>query len=132
VQSSSILLIEDIDTYFDGRNSGTKINFSTFINEISGVKAKEDIILFITTNHKNKIDEALMRSGRLDMHFEISYPTAKEVNEYLNWFYSQEIYVASDPITYTMADVENVCLQNKFNYMAAINELRSTMKIKIA
>ncbi|HEY0770921.1 MAG TPA: AAA family ATPase [Sphingobacteriaceae bacterium] len=132
VGHNSILLIEDIDSYFDGRKteSTDRVNFSTFINHLSGVSSKEDLILIVTTNHKEKLDHALLRSGRLDMHFEIGLPTSKEVNAYLSWFYSRSISEIHEPIAYTMADVENVCVQNKYDAVAAINALQYLHQIK--
>lgn len=131
---NSILLIEDIDSYFDGRkneSASDKVNFSTFINVISGVNSKEDVILFITTNHKNKLDEAMLRSGRLDVHMEIGLPTAKEVNGYLSWFYDTPIDAISGPVDYTMADVENICVQNKTNASAALYAIQSKPKLAV-
>lgn len=134
IQPNSNLLIEDIDTYFEGRSQNTvtdKVNFSTFINAISGINSKEDVIVFITSNHKDKLDDALLRSGRMDKHFEIGMPNAVDVNAYLSWFYETPINSISDPIDYTMADVENVCVQNKFDSSAAVSALYMR-KIKIA
>lgn len=131
VSNGSILLIEDIDGYFDGRKSETKINFSSFLNEISGIKCKEDVILIVTTNHKSKIDEALMRSGRLDIHVQIGLPSALEVNGYLSWFYGMEIKAISGPVDYNMADVENICVQNKFDAQKAIELLVSRPKLAV-
>lgn len=131
VSNGSILLVEDIDGYFDGRKSETKINFSSFLNEISGIKCREDIILIVTTNHKSKIDEALMRSGRLDVHVQIGLPSALEVNAYLSWFYSKEIKAIFGPIDYNMADVENICVQNKYDAARAIELLVSKPKMAV-
>lgn len=131
VSNGSILLIEDIDGYFDGRKSETKINFSSFLNEISGIKCREDVILIVTTNHKSKIDDALMRSGRLDVHVEIGLPSALEVNSYLSWFYSKKIEAISGPINYNMADVENICVQNKFDAQRAIELLQERPRLAV-
>lgn len=125
ISNNCILLIEDIDGYFDGRKSETKVNFSTFLNEISGVKAKEELILIITTNHLHKIDDAIMRSGRIDLRVEIGLPTSDLVNDYLSWFYNKAIDAVSGPVHYTMADVENICVQNKLDASKAIEKLIS-------
>lgn len=131
---NSILLIEDIDSYFDGRkqdSASDKVNFSTFINVISGVNAKEDVILFVTTNHKSKLDDALLRSGRLDIHLEIGLPTHKEVNGYLSWFYDTPVTAISEPVDYTMADVENICVQNKNDVSKTIELLARRPKLAV-
>lgn len=130
IEPKSILLIEDIDSYFDGRKTEGKITFSSFINALSGVKSKSDILLFITTNHPGKLDEALLRPGRLDMHFELSYPGVVEVNAYLCWFYQRNLSLES-PVKCSMADVENICVKHKFNPEEAIRELTELTLVQV-
>jgi SpoVK/Ycf46/Vps4 family AAA+-type ATPase len=127
MDGGSVLLIEDIDRYFGQEQvdeAKSKISYSSFINEISGVKAREDVILIITTNHKSKLDEALLRSGRLDRHFEIGLPGEKEIREYLSWFFGVDIVSLPDVENLTMADVENVCVRNRGDVTAALNQLK--------
>jgi chaperone BCS1 len=70
--TEGILLIEDIDGQFDGRvNTNTdtqtsKLTFSGILNALDGVGAKNGRVTFVTTNHIEKIDAALLRPGRLD------------------------------------------------------------------
>jgi len=76
IQNGSIVLFEDFDTVFEGRENLQErdINHLTFdclLNCISGVTARGGIFLFITTNHPEKIDSALKRPGRLDLQIEI-------------------------------------------------------------
>lgn len=76
----SIILLEDIDALFVGRESvtkkrgkGEKVSFSGLLNALDGVRSQEGRILFMTTNHKEKLDPALMRPGRADFHALINY-----------------------------------------------------------
>ncbi|XP_045817382.1 AAA-ATPase At3g50940-like isoform X2 [Trifolium pratense] len=59
-------------------NSG-KFTLSGLLNYMDGLWAccGEERILIFTTNHKDKIDPALLRPGRMDMHIELSYLKAK-------------------------------------------------------
>ncbi len=135
VKPNSIVLIEDFDSYFDGRTEKTKISFSTFINSISGVNCKEDVILFITTNKRESLDAAITRSGRIDFEFELSYPSKETIEEYLEFFYHEPCSVSVTGDDISMADIENICVQNKFNKDAAvnaINELKSSSQLKVA
>ncbi|KAL7261308.1 hypothetical protein ACSBR1_006869 [Camellia fascicularis] len=81
----SILVIEDIDcsTNFQnqqagGNNDGNKrLTLSGLLNFIDGLWSScgdEKIIIF-TTNHKEELDPALLRPGRMDMHIHMSYCT---------------------------------------------------------
>lgn len=75
----SIILIEDIDAVFHGRNNLSKnhqfegLSFDCLINKLSGVNAIKNCFLFITTNHIDKLDPALIREGRLDIKMEIPF-----------------------------------------------------------
>ncbi|WMV17471.1 hypothetical protein MTR67_010856 [Solanum verrucosum] len=80
--SKSIIVIEDIDCSIDltekesteNKETG-KLTLSGLLNFIDGIWSacgQERIIIF-TTNHKEKLDPALIRRGRMDMHIEMSY-----------------------------------------------------------
>ena len=76
---NSIILLEDIDGIFvqresvnyggDDEEEGRRhISFSGLINALDGIRSQEGRILFMTTNHKEKLDAALLRPGRADVH----------------------------------------------------------------
>lgn len=91
---SGVVLIEDIDAVDCGQErrpqmnltpanvggpatpqaQSTGISTSGLLNAIDGVAARDGRILIITTNHADKLDEALIRPGRVDMrcHFELA------------------------------------------------------------
>uniref|UniRef100_A0A804LSG4 AAA+ ATPase domain-containing protein n=1 Tax=Zea mays TaxID=4577 RepID=A0A804LSG4_MAIZE len=101
-KSKSIIVIEDIDCSIDltgkrkkkkkdkndtrkkkkkapweeeDKDEGSKVTLSGLLNFIDGLWSAcggERIIVF-TTNHKDKLDPALIRRGRMDMHIEMSY-----------------------------------------------------------
>ncbi|XP_025806447.1 AAA-ATPase ASD, mitochondrial-like [Panicum hallii] len=57
------------------KDDGTKVTLSGLLNFIDGLWSAcggERIIIF-TTNHKDKLDPALIRRGRMDKHIEMSY-----------------------------------------------------------
>ncbi len=68
----TVLLIEDIDSAFrerDGTNAAG-ITFSGLLNAIDGVMSQEGHLLFMTTNHIERLDPALIRPGRVDVRIE--------------------------------------------------------------
>jgi chaperone BCS1 len=71
VPAKTVVLIEDIDCVFtkrkEGKEKDNKITFSGLLNAIDGVAASEGRILFMTTNHLDTLDEALIRPGRCDL-----------------------------------------------------------------
>lgn len=124
---NAILLIEDIDSFFDQRKvikKDSEISFSTFINCLDGAFYKEGLITIITTNYLSKLDSALVRTGRMDYKIEIKNPTKELAERYMQVFYGDnsiklDIYAES----ISMSDVQNKCLSNKDDYSKAILQL---------
>ncbi|CAA2990639.1 AAA-ATPase At3g50940-like [Olea europaea subsp. europaea] len=86
----SILVIEDIDCsvelpdrngpiYADGHGQARDIQFtlSGLLNFIDGLWSScgDQRIIVFTTNNRGKLDPALLRPGRMDMHIHMSYLT---------------------------------------------------------
>ena len=74
--ANSIVLLEDVDAVFversvqsDSKSSG--VTFSGLLNAIDGVASQEGRLFFMTTNHKEKLDPALIRPGRCDVKVEL-------------------------------------------------------------
>eukprot|EP01060_Flectonema_neradi_P002163 TRINITY_DN11311_c0_g1_i1.p1 TRINITY_DN11311_c0_g1~~TRINITY_DN11311_c0_g1_i1.p1 ORF type:complete len:417 (+),score=51.95 TRINITY_DN11311_c0_g1_i1:64-1314(+) len=60
----SIVLLEDVDRAF---SNDSRVTISGLLNSIDGVAAQEGRLLFLTTNHIDKLDDALIRPGRCDV-----------------------------------------------------------------
>ncbi|KAK1576675.1 hypothetical protein Q3G72_015696 [Acer saccharum] len=81
----SILVIEDIDCSIEleNRQSGgynqddTQITLSGLLNFVDGLWSScgDERIIVFTTNYKERLDPALLRPGRMDMHIHMSYLT---------------------------------------------------------
>lgn len=75
--NNTITLIEDVDCSFEQRNHGRDrrgkmdgLTFSGLLNALDGLAAQGRII-FMTTNFPEKLDEALIRPGRVDLKIHI-------------------------------------------------------------
>lgn len=82
IPAKGILLLEDIDAVFEQRelkNDDVRVTFSGLLNALDGVASAEGRILFMTTNHPEKLDPALIRPGRVDKIVEIGPPTKPEI-----------------------------------------------------
>jgi len=69
VPRNAAVLLEDVDSAFTDRNSvgdKTGVTFSGLLNALDGIAAHEGRLLFMTTNHKERLDAALIRPGRCD------------------------------------------------------------------
>lgn len=75
--NNAILLFEDVDAMFKKRESNerTGMTFSTLLNSLDGVLHPDGALIFMTTNHLDKLDAALHRPGRVDRLVEVPYST---------------------------------------------------------
>jgi chaperone BCS1 len=68
----SLVLMEDIDAVFEGRQKPktdrSRLSFNGVLNALDGVAAQEGRLIFMTTNHRERLDPALIRPGRCDVH----------------------------------------------------------------
>ncbi|XP_042484254.1 AAA-ATPase At3g50940-like [Macadamia integrifolia] len=87
----SILVVEDIDCTVDFQDrlaearaaqpyqfeQGNQVTLSGFLNFIDGLWSScgDERIIVFTTNHKDRLDHALLRPGRMDMHIHMSFCT---------------------------------------------------------
>lgn len=87
--ANSFLIIEDIDAIFLARNNETDsdLSFSGLLNAIDGIVSPPGLILFMTTNHKENLDSALLRPGRVDMSVIFTNATVDKVTRMFNLFY---------------------------------------------
>jgi chaperone BCS1 len=84
----SILLLEDIDSAMNcpERPHG-KLTFSGLLNALDGVASSEERIIFMTTNHYDRLDPALIRPGRVDVQQYIGRATHNQVRRMFARFY---------------------------------------------
>lgn len=74
VPDRSIILLEDVDSAFNRRTQTSEdgfksnVTFSGLLNALDGVASSEERIIFMTTNHYDKLDPALIRPGRVDLN----------------------------------------------------------------
>ncbi len=83
------IIFEDVDTLFQDRETDSdrsNISFSGFLNIIDGMSVKNGIVYFMTTNHPERLDPALIRSGRVDMACELSYLCLEPALQMFNTF----------------------------------------------
>ena len=129
LNEKTILAIEDIDTSFNGRevinSEKNSLSFATILNCLDGLSMPDNVIIIITTNHVDKLDPALIRSGRIDKMIGIPNPKKLEVEEYLNLFFDSNINLSHYNKDYCMADIQNLCLENKENLKKVINLLEN-------
>ncbi|TYH78777.1 hypothetical protein ES332_D03G013200v1 [Gossypium tomentosum] len=82
IGNRSILVIEDIDCTVNLPDRGHRRNgqdkqltLSGLLNFVDGLWSScgDERIIVLTTNHKHRLDPALLRPGRMDLHIHLSY-----------------------------------------------------------
>jgi chaperone BCS1 len=130
------IVIEDIDsndvTHLQtGDNSkeakkSTRINKNGTLEQVEftldqilncwdGMLASEGRILFITTNHPEKIDPVLIRPGRIDIREEIGYVNKESLSQFCESFYGKVTDIDMKPQT-TVSELQNAVIVDKLNF----------------
>lgn len=63
------------------------MTFSGFLNALDGVASGEERIIFLTTNHIERLDPALIRPGRVDLAQLIDDASPAQAKELFTRFY---------------------------------------------
>jgi mitochondrial chaperone BCS1 len=65
----------------------SSITLSGFLNALDGVVASEERIIFMTTNHPERLDPALIRPGRVDVNEYLGHASHYQMKEMFLRFY---------------------------------------------
>lgn len=88
---NTILVLEDIDSLSAKRNTSSSasghVSFSTLLNVLDGNLLKNGIMVFMTTNYIDKLDDALLRKGRTDLMINITYISKYQMEEFAKLYY---------------------------------------------
>ncbi|MEM9764848.1 MAG: AAA family ATPase [Pseudomonadota bacterium] len=93
----ALIAIEDIDAVFTGREKGEKrsgVSFSGLLNALDGVAAQEGRAVLMTTNHRERLDPALIRPGQADCHVELGLVGAAAARRFFLRFFPGEAALA--------------------------------------
>jgi chaperone BCS1 len=100
----SIILLEDVDAAFSDRTAvesqkkgyfeliryQSTLTLSGLLNGLDGVVAAEERMIFMTTNHLEKLDAALTRPGRVDTLVFVGNVTEEQALKLFMRFYEKE------------------------------------------
>ncbi len=102
VPEKAILLMEDIDAVGHNRSSDKKeegekdrnpLTISAVLNSIDGVMSTDGRLMIVTTNHPDRLDPALVRPGRIDMHEVIGPAGPEEAGRLFTKFFPNQVKV---------------------------------------
>jgi mitochondrial chaperone BCS1 len=95
ITANSVIALEDIDSVFNGRQPLGELSFSALLNTLDGAGAVEGSIAILTTNHRERLDRALIRPGRCvgeasrneNREFKLGYLTPASCAKMFNCFF---------------------------------------------
>lgn len=135
VPDRSILLLEDVDSAFNERKQSedqgyvSGVTFSGLLNALDGVASAEERIIFMTTNHPEKLDPALIRPGRVDYKELIDNATENQARYMFLRFYKgataeceefiRQLVALDIPVS--TAQLQGLFVYNKENPQGAID-----------
>ena len=98
VPPRTIVVLEDADAAFTNRRAqtdedgyrGANVTFSGLLNALDGVASAEERIVFLTTNHVDRLDAALVRPGRVDLTVCFGEATPWQIERLWDRFFSQQ------------------------------------------
>lgn len=89
-----VFLIDEIDAIAQKRSSSSSDKVLVMLmNEVDKLKPSDNVVVFATTNRREALDQAIIRSGRLDQSVEVGLPNAEAKEKIMN-IYLKNLKVA--------------------------------------
>ncbi|KAJ2850230.1 Complex III assembly protein translocase and chaperone [Coemansia brasiliensis] len=120
----SLLLLEDVDAAFTRERQQSEhaayqqsmVTFSGLLNALDGVASSDERIIFMTTNHIERLDPALIRPGRVDVKVYLGNATPYQIRRMFTRFYGDEHAMLADAFVQALAghSVSTAQLQGHF------------------
>lgn len=143
VEQDSFIAIEDFDTV-SSIGSRTKpkeekdpfqidlsdggLNLTTVLNTLDGIAELNGQVIFMSTNHLEKIDSALIRTGRVDAKIHIGFLGKEEVEDFIQMMYPGTEADLDFVTEISGSDLQSYALANKRNSEGFLKELKDHFK----
>lgn len=138
---------EDSESSRPSRSSRSRssISFSGLLNAIDGVASHEGRILIMTTNHRSRLDSALIRPGRIDIQIELGYAGKETVYQIFRELYKElcgkkdSVYISQlaeefsrivPPNRFTPAEIQGFLMSYKGKPDRALENIQAWLDAK--
>jgi len=116
--ANGIVVLEDIDclTSTQRDQESKNITFSGLLNALDGVVSADGTVIFMTTNHIDKLDPVLVRSGRVDVQYELGMPDENQIAQLVQSLLGhidKDIVQHAIAHKYSMADIQKACMEKR-------------------
>lgn len=132
----ALIMMEDVDALFVKREPGKYhrgVSFSGLLNAIDGIASQEGRILIMTTNHRENLDPALIRPGRVDVQIEVTNANKDMATRLFLRFFPQEAELAEEfgrlvpGGELSMAKLQGHLLKYKDSALSAVHEVHELL-----
>lgn len=104
---------------------------SGLLNQLDGVSSNHGRILIMTSNHADKLDPALIRPGRIDKQFHLTFCSKEQIVDFYKLFFGKDEEIPHGLLkqlperVFTPAEVSNLFLMFRGDKQKAIESLTS-------
>jgi len=139
-KNKKIILIEDIDCVFEDRKEGdhlkNKVTLQGLLNCMDGFTCTEGALIFITANNPKTLDNAMIRSCRVDYKLELCYADKYQTKCMYDRFLPGQLeqfnkfYNSISHLDYTTAMLQELLFFNRKceNILDHIDEFKDIVK----
>lgn len=140
IKNRKIILIEDIDCIFEDRKEGdhmkNKVTLQGLLNCMDGFTSSEGALIFITANKPETLDNAMIRSCRVDYKLELGYADEYQTRCMFDRFLPKQsdkfnkFYNSISHLEYTTAMLQELLFFNRkcMNILDHIDEFKDIVK----
>lgn len=130
VPAGAMLLLEDIDIAHAAKernDDGTKnsATLSGMLNAIDGVATPHGLVVVMTTNNRQVLDEALIRPGRVDLEMLIDYVDSDQITRIMQEFVGIDFPFYGWPKKISSADVVGAIVKNIGDPQASVEAVKA-------
>ena len=138
--TNAIVLLEDVDAVFVDRtvqneNRQSGVTFSGLLNALDGVASQEGRLFFMTTNHIEKLDPALIRPGRCDVKVEVRRASRSQAHRLFSRFFEgatdEDARAFADALPeyeLSMAQLQGYLLEHKKDPAGALTHAQQLLR----
>eukprot|EP00967_Tisochrysis_lutea_P058845 scaffold74981_cov26-Tisochrysis_lutea.AAC.1 len=130
----SIIVLEDVDALFgerrEAKSNKSPLTFSGLLNALDGVGPGGGQIVILSSNHRERLDPALLRAGRVDKHIYFGFASAEQRAGIFRQFYPKADEALAQQFSVNAASVlgsQNVAMADLQQYFIA--QRKSTAEV---
>lgn len=125
VPNGSFVVFEDIDSSSAVKKrdknkprsdmmEGLGLSLTGVLNTLDGAIPLDNMIVFMTTNCLDQIDDAVLRKGRTDYTVKLEKLGNEEIKQFVKYHYKQELTLDCKPIS--GCNLQSIVLANKVDF----------------